>query len=810
MIERIVRHPWYWVAALLALTVGFAVPASRVRIDPSVEGMVPSTDPELVFYRGFLQRFGSDEYVVVGLRARRMFSAEQLDRIGRIARGLEQITLEQAPASGPATRLIEDVISLRDFTQIGNKRRDDGENALVVAPLVSELPRTPAEEADLWQKAVADPLIAGQILSEPETDDPNAALTTVILGRIVDRPGDLEFRGVLHERARELLLREAVGAPGVERVDLAGTPILKSHLAALTERDGVRADVIGWGINLAILSLIFSFARGVWLPLVPVILAGIWAIGFVALRGEDLNVLSVLVLPLIKVVGVATSVHLLTRYFAISRESTDRRQVAAETLRRVALPCSLASLTTAAGFLSLTSSDILPVREIGLTAAFGMLALWLLALVLIPVIILALPRPDPERDPIRWSAALNRLLDGIASLTIKHPRRVLMGGGLLTTVALIGVARISVETNLFEYLDRDDPVRSSYSHLQADLGGVEPYDIVLRAPDGDLLEPIVLARLQRIQAWLRRQPEVGPTLSIVDILERLNQEIEGGSAEHRRLPATAEQAASLLFLYENDPTGSRTGAFLQPHWEAPVEARISARVGMLSSSQIASMVERTREMLRAEASESAASSVEARPTGVVLVAGEMMELLVHGQIWSFSLAFAVVWVVVVLLLRSFWGGTIAMIPNLFPIVGVIGVMGLCGVSLNLGTALIASICIGIAVDDTIHFLVAYRRHLAASGSSASAIRSTMREVGSPIVMTSIVISVGMLSVLTSGYSPVRNFGALTATAMLLALLGDLFLLPAALLVLKPRLSLPASAAISVDEVPSVTPERRSA
>ncbi len=834
LLTRLLEHPRVVLAAVAVVTLGFALAATRVQIDDSVESMLLQDDPERLYYQRFLQRFGSDELVVVGFKAERPFGRPALELTRRLSTALEGIELPPTAPGALGVPLVDRVVSLSTVTWV-ESRIEDGESVLAIEPFLHALPGDAAERASLWERAVGDPLYRDNLISIPRTEDFDAPLMTLVLGRLVHREGDLKYRRFVLGRAEEILAREGERNQVAGELHLAGTPILKASLGRTAQIDLATVLPMSLAVSFALLFLLFRSAPAVWIPVATVSCAVVWTVGLLTLCGSHLTVVSTVVLELIQVIGVAITIHLFSRYYDHARIVREPKAILRRTLQHVAWPAFLASFTTAVGFASLAVSKILPVREVGLYAAFGVMAAWLLAVTLAPALLLHVLPPAPSEGRLDRQRRIGRALGHVATLAERFRWPVFLGGIALIVVSVAGISRIRVETDLLGFLDEDHALRTSYDAINGEMSGIHPLDVTVRTAPGELLEPEMLSRIDRFQAWLDAQPEVDRSLSIVDYVKRVHQEMHDGDPQFFRVPETRAEVVAALILLED---AGDAAPFLYPHWEEAEEARVAARLESITSAQTVDLIARIRERLeRHVASDAslvfdrasafppvtgvrvldtvwydlrrtasdllgrgpawpepparlAADQVSARVTGVTLVYAEMVESLVDGQVSSLFLAFGVIWITVVLMLRSLRAGTVAMLPNVFPITIVLGFMGYAGIALDLGTAMIGSVCMGIAVDDTIHFLTRYRRWLRAHGREAEAIRSTLDEVGRPIVTTSVALALGFMVFAFSGFGPHQNFGLLSAFTLGAALLGDLVLLPACLLIFKPRIPLP--------------------
>jgi predicted RND superfamily exporter protein len=465
------------------------------------------------------------------------------------------------------------------------------------------------------------------------------------------------------------------------------------------------------------------------------------------------------------------------------------------------------------------------------------MATWLIAVTTIPASLLR-ARAVPPSGPggavsSRWLLAFQ---DRLSDFTERYRWPILGAGAGLTAASVAGILMIHATTDLVGFLKPSHPLQRAYGFIEGELGGIRPLDVTVRTGPGDLLEPEVLRKLGEFQDWIKQQPEVDHAFSIVDYLRRMHQAMHDGDPRFFALPDSRKQAASYLLLFE-DPVDSRTAPFLYPNWEQAEEARIRVRTRNLDTVQVAQLVARVEHYvqehglidptlgvhvaapppsrvvgiqsldalfgrLRRLLDENGAQptlpahlangQMAVRVTGAGLLYSKMANSVVEGQISSLFLAFTVVWITVVCLMSSVRIATLAMIPNVFPILVMLGIIGFAGVPLDLTNAMISAIAIGIAVDDTVHFLSRYRRLRAELPSERAAVRATMREIGRPMIFTSVVLALGFLILCISDFQPHFYFALLSALAVSTALLGDLVLLPACLFIFKPSVGVRSS------------------
>ncbi len=819
--SAILNRPWAVISVLLMVTLAFGIAARGLRVDTSLEALLPSNDPELIFYQDFKQRFGSDEMVVIGAQASGLFEASALRAIERISLALRGVVLDEEREPTDATLrsdaawssermkrarrgatkrrslrnaevpLIDRVTSLTEALEIVPTTLDDGTTSVSFGRLIREFPGSPEAVLELRSRALSRPLLANNLLGKASTNDPTEPLTTLILARIIDRPGDLGYRQLLVEQVASIVASEQGTDSRFEVLHLAGIPVLKSTLAPMSRQELRKLMPLELGVVLLALFLCFRTLRAVLLPLVALSLALIWTLGFLTLCGSHLSIATGVIVPLIMLIGVATSMYIFSEYYRRDRNTDEPTDAVRATLATVSLPSFLAALTTSVGFLSLATSPIPEIRDVGMFGAFGISSAWLITITLIPSVLILLPVGRRSAALSLREDRLTRLLLRTAGFTERFRWTVLVAALLIAVIAVGGIARIQATTDILGFLRPSHPLREAYAFIEREIGGIRPLSISIRAGTGDLLEPDILSKLERLQHWLLQQPEIDHGYSVIDYLKRVNQALHGGDSDQYRLPETRQEVSRYLGL-----AGAAMPLFLYPDRQNPEETFIRVRTPLLTSTEVADLTARFRSYFHehglgvAEPLEEGRRPLQSgqlvsQVTGVAVLNASMANSVVKGQIYSLSIALVAVWLTLIPLLRSVWVASLAMIPNLLPVLVMLGAMGYMGIRLDIGTAMIAAIALGVAIDDTIHFLARYRELRVAHGDERPALRATLEEVGRPMVLTSFSLAAGLPVLIFSAFTPHAYLGGFGALAILMALVSDVILLPAILFVFRP-------------------------
>jgi predicted RND superfamily exporter protein len=367
------------------------------------------------------------------------------------------------------------------------------------------------------------------------------------------------------------------------------------------------------------------------------------------------------------------------------------------------------------------------------------------------------------------STVFSRPLALLSAFVQRRPLAISVAAFLLMAVSVWQAAGIKVETNLLEFFKSSTPLRQDLAYVESRLSGVGSLDISIKAHAPDAFrDPAALRVVERVQDHARTLAGVDRTMSFVDFLKDMNQAFHNEDPTFHALPASREMVSQYLLLYDSDDIED----FITPTFD---HARILVRISEHSSAGQAAIIE----ALRAFIGGLDAGGLEIRITGRAVQDVNTIDSLVWGQIQSLALAAAVIFLIMFLALRSFATGALSIIPNIFPIALNFGIMGALGIPLNTATALISVVALGIAVDDTIHFLTEYNNKRSKNVPVREALHQVTMEKGVALTATSVILSIGFGVLIFSNFTPTMNFGGLSAVIMVTAWVGDMFVLTAA-------------------------------
>lgn len=753
--DWVVRHPVPVLAAIALVTalaggvlVRWEPPGLRLEIDPSTAPLLPRFDPARDAYENAVRDFGDDEVYVLAMRTDDVFRAERLAVLRRVHDAVAQLPEVRRVTS------LADVVAFRWMPE---------EDWLEVGRFIDEIPEDLDALTALREEAIGHPLYRRSLIS----DDGRTAAINVTFRKMSDR----EFiAGRIDQRIGDILAAEA--EPGVT-FHVAGRPHLKAQVYHLMLRDLRVLIPASLAVVAACLFLVFGTRRGVVLPIAVVLLATLWTFGAMAWLERPLSVLTTLLAPTLIAVGSVYGIHALSRYEEEAREAGTPREAVLRSLEHLRTPVLIAGLTTVIGFGALMWTDVPAVFELGAFAALGVACITLLTLTGLHAALALLPlRAAGERGfsgPI--GARLEQLLGAWGGWVTRHSTACLVFFAVAAVAAAYAVPRIVIDTDYLSFFDEGSQVRRDFEAVNDLLAGAVPVYITL---DGGgaarFRRPDALRAIERIQAGAEALPDVSRTHALTDTVRVMNRAMSRDDPLQDRIPDTGPEVAELVFMAPKGDLDRYTNANHS-------RVNVMVRTGAVGTAAVRQVSEALRGVVDAADLPGDLSSVV---TGNALLLARSADGIARGQPRSVALAVVAIFGLIALGLGSLRLGLVAMVPNVVPVLMFYGLLGLGVAPLSLPTSLIGCVALGIAIDDTVHYLVRYRAERRRGSTAAGANAIAIRRVGRPVAITSFALMAGFIVVAFSSFATLRQFGLLSAATMGLCLVTDLALLPALL------------------------------
>lgn len=745
--SRIRRLPWrFYLSAvlLIALMVLPLLLLLRLDINNAPKVYIPDDSPAVVIDDRLRETFPNDQVLFLLFEGVALFSDGFLTAFHDLG---ERIL---------AHPLVDDVLTVTRQDHISGSEDGFSINPIVDTQALDE--KRPKERLEF---AIADRFARGVLVAAD-----GSALGMVVIPHAVDNSLErLELQNYVVQAVEDSRLSGYFTAlAGQIPLDVAE---LRTML--LDNMIFIPATVI---IGLSLIWWLFRRLLAVLLSALVIGVIVSCTVAFYVIADQPFTLISSIIPPLLSALTIAALVHLFNAlHYAAMRGYSGRKRIE-HALQEIRRPALFTALTTAVGLASLGTSPIGPVAVFGLTSAVGVMLIYLVVIHVVPVLLVRLdssPWPSTEGSLI-W---MDRFLRVLFHTGLRHPIWVI---GIVSAALLAGTPylfKVEAETSLQEFFSPGHPIRQDTDYIQEKLSGTTSLELVIETDEVDgLKDPRILELMRDFQRWAETQPEVDRTFSPADFIEEMHWGFHGEDPSYRRIPDNPALISQYLFVYD----GNDLFDFVDQDFRY---AHINLSVNVHRANAISEVMDRMREWMREHAGE----DVRWEIAGAGRLFADMDDLLVQGQVYSLWGALALIMLLMILLWRSLWDSLLCMIPNLSPVLLIFIIMGAAGIWLDMATAMIASVAVGIAVDDTIHVYHGFRHRLANGVPVLTAIVRSYRQAGRAVMITTIILSAQFMILVTSQFVPTTHFGLLTSIGLIAAFLFDLLLFPAILILI---------------------------
>jgi predicted RND superfamily exporter protein len=741
----IAAHPWLAMGLGLVLVLGLAPGLLRLQTDFTHTGFFNLDDPKLQKFEAFERRFGNDDTVVIAVH-----SPSGVYDPATIA--LLQWLTDQVWH-------VPEVIRAESITNFNWLHGAGGD--IVVEPFLPPTlsPETLAERRRLED---AEKILPRYLVSAD-------ARTTLVVGRIkpaLDGPPD---SAAITRALRSIAARAPVAD---ETLYLQGVPVVTYAFEEITQEDLTRLAPLVLGLAAIFLFIILRNVIAILLPFVTVAGSLICAFGMAGWAGLVQVPLSTAIPSILIAVGIADTVHVVFSFIQALRAGASQDEAARHSLTRNMLPTFLTSLTTAVGFLSFMGAPLKPLAMLGIVTAFGTAVTWLFAFVVCGGALFVLPfhvAARPADAETAASAVGRRLLD----LVIRRRSAVLLGATAVVGVCFWYALGMDVSTDPIKYFREDVPVREAHELLEREMRTSRSIELVVEAgSEGAALDAAFLEKVDTLERTLEKDPSVTLIVSIIDTLKQINQALADGDPAAYALPADNSAVAQQILLYTLAlPPGTDLNDRITVREDA---LRVTLIGNHENSSEAVALVNRAVAL-------GAERGLEVWATGKYFLYQETSDYVVQSLLRSIIGASVIIGLIMAIMLRSIRLGIISMIPNLVPLLVAGAVLRLLNRPLDLGTAMVASVALGICIDDTSQILANYARVRRDGVAPVPALSRVMEHSLPSLLSTNGVLIASFASFVVAAYIPNAVFGVLTAFVFAVALIADLLLTPALLL-----------------------------
>ena len=765
----------YKVLVAVFLLIGFLVSnLPKTTVDTSTEGFLHKSDPSRVAYDTFREQFGRDEKLVVAIKMDDVFKKENLEKLRKLHNELQ-----------------EKVPHLNDITSLINARNTQGDkDSLLVEDLFKPWPEDAKALARIKKLALANPMYKDILISEDGT------FTVIVMEsdtyssvgeKEVDEFGGFEETSTDKPQS---FITDAENNEMVHTVEkiiknynkddfkiyFAGSPAVTAFLKASMTKDMSKFNGLIILTIITFLAIMFRRVSGVLLPLFTVVLGVLSTLGLMALVGRPLTVVTQILPSLLLAVGIGAAVHVLAIFYKHYDRFEDKAKAISHTLQHSGLAIIMTSLTTAAGIASFSFSGVAPVADLGRFAASGILLILLFSLFLLPALLAIFPiKAKLKKVQGEHHDLMDKFLHKTAQFATHNAKKITLVSMSFMFIMIFFATNIAYSHNPLKWFNENHSIRTATETIDKNMKGSISLELLVDThKENGLYDYALLDEIDKLSHYaLSLEGEgyfVGKAISIVDVMKEIHKALNENRPEFYKIAKDKKLMAQEILLFENSGTDDLED-FVDSQFSI---ARMTVKMPWID----AFSYHKVLAQLHKYTDEHFKNGVTVTTTGMIPLLDEVITSAIQSSGVSYMVAFGIISLMMIFLLSSIRLGLISMIPNLFPVFIVLAMMVILGFPLDLFTMLIGAIIIGIAVDDTVHFMHNFRRAHKSNQDTEASIDETLRGTGRAMIVTSIVLSIGFLIYMFASMSNIVAFGLLTGTAIIAALIADFLLAPA--------------------------------
>lgn len=810
--QAYLRLAWAIIAVVSTLTVFFLIQASRVDFSGSVSDLIIVDSKDAEFMKRVNESRVNSEQLVVMVKGENMLSARSLADLALITgkfEGLEclasatSLTNMKIPKAQPISNTSAEVkeksgicYSLARAEKTYLKARSKLPTELIF--MKGQRPKFPEVDSGDMRKSLyyIDNFSLWETL--PESDNEIRHFKEDIQNDVYQRnfvsPDGSSCAILLNVKDEWLknltalvevqrVIAELSGSFGAKyRIVLAGNINLQHEM-----KNNIALDTVSFikiGIVLVILSywMAYRTIRGILLPSIALLISEIWVLGIMGLLGYDLNIVLYIVPVFVLAVGSSATIHVISHFYSNFGNGLDRIEASVKSVKELTTPILSSSATTAFGFAALMISNVKGLNVFVILTVSGLCIITILSLLFIPSLMIV--GPDPRKRINKSFVAEEKWKPFIEAIT-KRSRIIRIFFILLSFTAFLGIFMIDTDNDLTKLLEEDSQVLQVSREVSDNLAGTTLMTLVLESVPGWAVKKDFLERLSLLQKKIEESPNIDKTTSLADIFKLTNY-ISGMGMPGRRgnLPDFQYKINSHMQLFSSMEEVEGYKAFGKALRDLITNfasedfstAKILIRSNLTSLKKMNAEIERIEDLT----AKCLGPHIQPRIIGGIVDVNKAVAKILYGQTQGVIMALITIFILMLIQFVSLKIAMICLIPNIFPIVFFYGSLGLFKIGLDLSSGLVACVAIGIAVDDTIHFMTELKRQLKKTYNGTHAIIEAEKHVGSPILLTKIILAILFGILIFSRFPVMSNLGWLQAGTMMACLLCNLIMLPAVL------------------------------
>ncbi len=733
--KLVIKNRWVTIPTVILLSIFLGYQIKYLKVNPDIIASLPDDDSIAKLYKEIGSEFGGNDMGIIILETEDIFNGETLSNIRDLTDTIRY------------SKGVSAVISLTNVIDIKSS-----EYGIEIGNLIDEynIPYQKDEIDSIRKYIYSKDMYRESLVSED-------GRATAIIFTLESEIGKHEISESIRAKAKGMNLPE--------RLYFGGFPMMMSDLSSLIVSDISLLIPIVIAIIALVLFISFYSLSAVILPLLTAGLAVIWTMGIMSLFGYELTLISNTIPVVLLAIGSAYTIHVLNSLN--NNNIKDKREDISKSLSYILLPVIISAITTAVGFISfIFGSYLTMIKDFGIFTALGTTIALLLSIIFVPAIVSIFPQKKRglNERPYKRDSLRGLLLDSLALLVFKHPKRVLSISGAIMLIAVVGVLLINTNVNMADYFRKDNDTRVAEDVIREKFGGSLPIFVVF---EGDLQSPEVLRMMIKTERFLKEQDNIVVAQSVASLIEQMNDVM----GEGKMIPDRRDKIEQLWFLLEGQDIMNQI-----------VNSELTK--GVVQSKLIDSETQKIKEFTKTMdrfINENKSDHYKITLTGIPSVYLKLNESIIESQFSSLLIAIIVVILIVSAILKSLWKGIIAITPIVITVFVLFGFMGIAGISLDIATVLIGSVALGIGIDYSVHIISGIDSHMREGNSMEDAVKKTIIMSGNAVIINIVSVSAGFSVLCFSQLVPLQNFGLLVAISMFASGFGALTTLPVILI-----------------------------
>lgn len=753
--EILLAAPGSVIAGMVILIFLAIYPASNIQTDFNLEGFYPEEDIVIKDYELLENEFGRDDNtILVGFSSDQLITPEVIKDIQDLTERFEQIKYIQSVRS---IWNAEQILNIND--QLTFESYFEGDDVETM------------DLESIKRKMIDDPFLDGFLINP-------AANTTAFVLEINEDENTYPNRNKIIDSVNEITSSYS----GKYQFHKSGIPYFRNQYVNLLNSEIVMYIAIS---SFLIIFLLWYLYRSIWGVLFPMIIVWttlLFTVAIIHLTGGYLEIMSSTIAPILLCVGVADAIHMISKFDDARENGLDKRKSIIQMLQTLGSATFLTSITTAIGFATLLSSTVVPMQKFGAYTALGVLIAYVVTIFFLPVALIKSKKGRVFNEKSSsFYLGLNSTLNKISSLNRHHYPKVLIAGVVITLIFIAGIRTVDVNGKIFDDVNEDTELMQDSRFFEDNLAPQFPMEFLINTGEPEkVLTKEFLQRIDQFEEYLLEFDEFHRTVSLNTLVKEVHHVFEDDKNNGKTLPNTDQSIAQYVFLLEINNAEELT-RLVDFDYQT---ARVTAFTEDTGSKRI--------NEIRAEITEYLDKNFQDESvtvTGTTILSADLTDKIVYSLAWSIILAVIAISLIMTLLFKNVKMVIISLVPNIIPLLIVAGIMGFLNIDIKPSTAVIFTIALGIAVDDSIHYLARFRMEYLQSGNMESALYTTTIRTGRAIVITSLILIAGFGTLISSAFTSTAMMGVLVCSTIFSALIADLFILPSLFYWLKPKLSI---------------------